>query len=272
MNDLFNGRNVANASISEEWIQRIVTDSQEASFANFLEQLYKRGNINLQPTNNQRGLRLGQTNDDVSAAHHIHTHKDGSTWHLPEEYEWPQGTAQSLWNAWSTEDTVNKIPPLKFLKGADFGFMAGKVKRTPRRKFNDIKTLCKYIETQAANKGLETANLTIEEDDDIFLKIATEENCLKLPDGKRSVRLAMTLKKVRESRKLARQPQETNPTNPTEPSVNQDEEVGENEEDTSTRRNPATTRNTEMTTTPTVERRLFVHQIMAVVERLHPNG
>ena len=111
------------------------------------------------------------------------------------------GIAQALWNSWNTADTVKKTPPLKFLKGADFRFTAGEGMRAPRQKLNDMKTLCKYVEGLAASKGLETANLTIEEADKIFLAVATEENRLICPPGMRQHRWATTLKKVRESKK-----------------------------------------------------------------------
>jgi hypothetical protein len=176
INNIFDDRNVANGTISEHRIRNIInaTHCQQRFFDRFFERFNDgTNNFNVEGATQQ----VPATHRGGFAPHYHH----GKYWRLPENFGYPKGTARDLWRRWNCGDTVNNIPPLRSLKAKDFKLMDGVEGQRPSRKiYNDMKSVCDFIDLLAKEKGVDCCGEALSETQcfEIFDRVATEDNGL----------------------------------------------------------------------------------------------
>ena len=98
----------------------------------------------------------------------------GQLTRIPADFEFPTSNTYNCWVQWNVGNKAQSIPPLRLTDPLEFNFMDKKEKtdqgkrgqreifknkRRPSRKiYCDMKFICKYIETKAAEANLDTSN------------------------------------------------------------------------------------------------------------------
>ena len=98
----------------------------------------------------------------------------GQLTRIPADFEFSMSNTYNCWVQWNVGNKAQSIPPLRLTDPVEFNFMDKKEKtdqgkhgqrevfknrRRPSRKiYCDMKFICKYIETKAAEANLDTSN------------------------------------------------------------------------------------------------------------------
>jgi rubredoxin len=187
MNRIFDERSV-NGGVSLATLRQMNAELHERFRADIRAEIQRYSLGGPTRTTNTTGGGTAETRGDPAVGFQPH-HYGGKFHKVPENWRFPKCNAKLLWVQWNVGDTVNNVPPLRTLIVNDFKHLDELRKNVPRgqkkprevrKTWNEISTLCNYIEKIATEKGAYRMGATRDVYGSMYDSIATEENGLKV--------------------------------------------------------------------------------------------